>query len=133
MDLERAPGGAGVSLGKSALSPQCYRSPLSEPRFYCVATDGRRTALFSLSPESSSFESLGVLPGTFYGNEVARDARLLMNPWNGPPLLVDLARNVAFRADIQGAILAWQGNVLAAARVNLEGDETRVSLYTVGE
>ena len=127
------PGGAGVSLGKSALSPQCYRSPPSEPRFYCVATDGRRTALFSLRPESSSFESLGVLPGTFYGNEVARDARLLMNPWDGPPLLVDLARNVAFRADIQGAILAWQGNVLAAARVNLEGDETRVSLYTVGE
>jgi hypothetical protein len=38
-----------------------------------------------------------------------------------------------FRADTQGAILAWQGNVLAAARVNVEGDETKVSLYTVGE
>jgi hypothetical protein len=126
-------GGSEVSLGRSALSPQCYRSPLSEPRFFCAATDGRRTALFSLLPESSSFEPLGFLPGTFYGNEVERGARLLMNPWDGSTLLVDLARKVAFRADTQGAILAWQGNVLAAARVNVEGDETKVSLYTVGE
>jgi len=134
MSLELSePAGSGVSLGKSALSPQCYRSPLSEPRFFCAATDGRRTALFSLLPGTSSFEPLGFLSGTFYGNEVERGARLLMNPWNGSPLLVDLARKVAFRADTQGAILAWQGSVLAAARVNVEGDETKVSLYTVGE
>jgi hypothetical protein len=35
--------------------------------------------------------------------------------------------------DLRGAILAWQGDVLAAARVSDEGDETRVSLYTVRE
>ncbi len=134
MSLELSEAGeSGVSLGKSALSPQCYRTPISEARFYCAATDGRRTALFSLLPEFSSFEPLGFIPGTYHGNEVTRGGRLLMNPWDELPLLVDLNRRVALRADVRGAILSWQGNVLAAARVNDEGDETKVSLYTVRE
>jgi hypothetical protein len=135
MALElRESGGPGVSLGKSALSPQCFRSPISEAGFYCAASRGDRTALFALPPGASSFEPLGFLPGNFYGNELARGARLLFNSWDGPPLMVDLARRAARRphgSDTRGAILAWQGNVLAAARVNAEGDETRVSLYTV--
>jgi hypothetical protein len=126
-------GGPGLRLGRSALSPQCYRSPLSDPRFFCAATDGRRTALFSLLPESSSFEPLGFLPGTFHGTEVERGARLLMNPWYGSPVLVDLVRKVALRADLQGALLAWQGSVLAAAEVYGGGNQTIVSLYTVAE
>jgi hypothetical protein len=134
MSLELAERGVpGLSLGRSALSPQCYRSPLSEPRFFCAATDGRRTAFFSLLPESSSFEPLGFLPGTFHGNEVERGARLLMNPWYGPPVLLDLTRKVAFRVAAEGALFAWRGNVLAGARMNVDGDETRVTLYTVGE
>jgi hypothetical protein len=135
MALElRESGGPAVTLGKSALSPQCFRSPLSESGFYCAASADDRTALFALPPGASSFEPLGFLPGTFYGNEVARGARLLFNSWDGPPLMVDLARRVACRpdgSDTRGAILAWQGNVLAAARVNVEGDETKVTLYTV--
>jgi hypothetical protein len=134
MSLELAErGGPGSSLGRSTLTPQCYRSPLSEPRFFCAATDGRRTALFSLLPGSSSLEPLGFLPGTFHGDEVERGARLLMNPWYGSPVLVDLTRKVALRADLPGALLAWQGNVLAAAEVQGGGDQTLVSLYTVGE
>jgi len=58
-----------------------------------------------------------------------------MNRWDDAPLLVDLERKAALRlrgADLRGAILAWQGEVLAA-RVNVDGDETKVSLYTVRE
>jgi len=134
MSLELSkPGGAGVSLGESALSPQCFSSPIPDPDFYCVATDGRRTALFSLVPESSSFEALGFLTGTFPGNELASDARLVMSSWDRPPLLVDLARKVALRPQPRGTLLAWQGNVLAAAEVYGGGNQTIVRLYTVGE
>ncbi len=134
MSLElRKSGASSVSLGKSALSPQCFRSPIPDRGFYCAATDGRRTGVFLLPPESSSFQPLGFLVGTFHGNDVARDARLVMNSWDGQPLLLDLARKVALRPQPRGTLLAWQGDVLAAAEVYAGSDQTIVRLYTVGE
>lgn len=135
LSLEKGTG-SGTRLGESILSPNCFRRPSFDAGFYCIAADENRTGFFSLAPESPSFEPLGFVSGVLYGREVAPGGRLVLNPLDDAPLLVDLERRAALRPrnpDLRGAILAWQGEVLAAARVNADGDETKVTLYTVRE
>ncbi len=118
-------------LGASLLMPQCFAASLFEPGFYCVAMNGRRTGLFHLPSGSLSFEPLGFVPGGFHANEAAAGGWLLLNRGDGPPLLFERSRGLAWRLDTRVWSLALSNGVLATVRASDRNDETVVSLYTV--
>lgn len=136
------PGDAPRSIGKTALLPTCLSGPPGEPRFFCTASDGERTGVWSFEPTSGSWEPLGFVSGDFYARESPslEGRRLVLSGWNAEPVLVQLNRRTVLlpsREPTPGSsrrdwgIVAWNGETLASARRKAEGDETTVSFYTV--
>jgi len=142
VELRVSPAGESPrSIGRTALVLGCADGSLTDTRFYCWAGDGERTTVGSFDPASGSWEPRGFLAGNLFGSDAAEAGRgrLVLTRWNETPLLLDLERGTALRPVPNDArmekeswgMVAWQADVLAAARPSGGGDETTVSLYTL--